>query len=108
MLVMAMMLAMAAPNPHSLDAPRKAFSACIRAFEAKSIAAKMDSAAYSAALKTSCMDEATALANALTAYDVAMGTKRASAEATAASDVADYRLTSEERFRELMTPAKGN
>ena len=28
------------------------------------------------------------------------------AAATAASDVADYRLTSEERFRDMMTPAK--
>jgi hypothetical protein len=108
MLVMMMMLALGTPNPHSLDAPRKAFSACIRAFETKSLAAKMDYNSYAAALKTSCINEATALANALTAYDVAMGTKRASAEATAASDVEDYRATSEERFRELMTPAKGN
>ena len=103
-----MMLALAAPNPHALDAPRRAFSTCLRAFENKSIAAKMEPAAYSEAIKTTCAGEAAALANALTAYDVAMGTKRATAEATAASDVADYRLTSEERFREIVTAAKGN
>jgi hypothetical protein len=102
MLVM-MMLALAAPNPHALDAPRKAYSTCIRGFEAKSLAAKMDAAAYSTALKGSCTAEAAALAQALIAYDVAMGGKRAAAAATAESDVADYRLTSEERFRDLMT-----
>ena len=53
MLVM-MMLALAAPNPQALDAPRKAYAACIRSFETKSIAAKMDAAAYSAALKGAC------------------------------------------------------
>ena len=107
MLVM-MMLAMAAPNPHSLDAPRKAYSACIRAFEAKSVAAKMNAQAYTEALKSTCTAEAAALANALTAYDVAMGSKRTTAEATAASDVADYRATSEERFRDIMTAPKAD
>ena len=38
MLVAMMMLALAAPNPHALDAPRKAYSACIKAFETKSLA----------------------------------------------------------------------
>ena len=39
--------------------------------------------------------------NALIAYDVAMGGKQATAAASAASDVADYVLTSEERYKEL-------
>ena len=60
MLVM-MMLALAAPNPHALDAPRRAFSTCLRAFENKSIAAKMEPAAYSEAIKTTCAGEAAAL-----------------------------------------------
>jgi hypothetical protein len=103
-----MMLALAAPNPHTLDAPRKAFSTCLRAFENKSIAAKMEPAAYAEAIKAACVGEAARLASALTAYDVAMGTKRATAEATAASDVDDYRATSAERFREIVTAARGN
>ena len=107
MLVM-IMLAMAAPNPHALDAPRQAYAACIRGFETKSVAAKMDAAAYSTALSGVCTAEAAALAKALTDYDVAMGGKRASAAASAESDVADYRQTSEERFRDLMTAAKGH
>ena len=105
MLVAIMMLALAAPNPGKLEAPRKAYQACLKTFETKSIEAKMDAAAYSAALKDACPAEAAALAKALTDYDVAMGTKRTAAAATAESDVADYRLTSEERFRDMVTPA---
>lgn len=107
-MLVVMLMALAAPNPHALDVPRKAYAACIRGFEQKSLAAKMDPAAYSSALKGSCTAEAAALARALTDYDVAMGSKRAAALATAESDVADYRLTSEERFRDLITVAKGN
>ena len=105
MLVVVMMLALAAPNPRTLDTPRKAYQACLKSFETKSMEAKMDAAAYSGALKSACTAEAAALTKALTDYDVAMGTKRAAAAATAASDVADYMLTSEERFRDMMTPA---
>ena len=105
MLVMMVMLAMAAPNPRTLDPPRKAYSACIRQFENKSLEAKMGAAAYATAVKGACASEAAALAKALTEFDVAMGSKRAAAAATAASDVADYVLTSEERFRDMVTPA---
>jgi hypothetical protein len=105
MLIAMMMLALAAPNPSKLDTPRKAYQTCLKAFETASIAAKMDAAAYANALKGACTAEAGALAKALTDYDVAMGTKRTAAAATAASDVADYMLTSEERFRDMVTPA---
>jgi len=105
-MLIAMMMLLAAPNPHSLDAPRKAYSACVREFENKSLAAKMDAAAYSTALKGACTAEAAALAKALIDFDVGTGTKRAAAAATAESDVADYRLTSEERFRDMMAPPK--
>ena len=105
MLVAMMMLALAAPNPGKLETPRKAYQLCLKAFESRSMAAKMEAAAYGVALKGACTAEAAALAKALTDYDVAMGTKRAAAAATAASDVADYMLTSEERFRDMVTPA---
>lgn len=105
MLVAMMMLALAAPNPRTLDPPRKAYQVCLKAFETTSIAAKMDAAAYGAALKGACTAEAASLAKALTDYDVAMGIKRAAAAATAASDVADYVLTSEERFRDRVSSA---
>ena len=54
MLVAIMMLALAAPNPRNLDPPRKAYQQCLKAFEATSIAAKMDAAAYGAAVKAAC------------------------------------------------------
>lgn len=108
MLVVMMMLAMAAPNPRTLDPPRKAYQACLKAFENKSLNAKMDVAAFAVSVKVACTAEAAALAKALTDYDVAMGDKRASAAASAASDVADHVQTSEDRFRDMMTPAKAN
>jgi len=104
MLVTMMLMAMAAPNPRALDTPRKAYAACIKGFEVKSLAAKMDSAAYSSAVKGACSAEAAALAKALTDHDVARVAKRAAA--TAASDIADYVLTSEERYRESMPAEK--
>ncbi len=105
MFVAMMMLTLAAPNPGKLDSPRKAYQACLKSFETKSLGDKMDAAAYATALKGACTAEAGALAKALTDFDVAMGTKRAAAAATAASDVADYMLTAEERFRDMVTPA---
>ena len=47
--------------------------------------------------------EAQALTDALVKFDVAMGTKRANALSNAQRDVDDYRLTSEERYRDNMT-----
>ncbi len=105
MLVAMMMLALAAPNPRNLDPPRRAYQVCLKKFEATGIASKMDPAAFAAALKGACTAEAASLGKALTDYDVAMGSKRSAAEATAANDVADYMLTSEERFRAMVTPA---
>ena len=92
----------AAPNPAMLDKPRKAYQVCLKGFETKSIQAKMAPADYSTALKTACGPEATALMNALISFDVAMGSKRASATTNAERDVEDYRLTSEERFKDTV------
>ena len=106
MLVAMMMLALAAPNAGALNAPRKAYQACLKMFETTSMTAKMDSTAYGTAVKAACTAEGASLARALTDYDVAMGTKRSSAAATAANDVADYMLTSQERFSDMVSPAK--
>ena len=104
MITLVLALALAAPNPASLDAPRNAFRACLKTFETNQIKAKVDAAAYAAAVKSACSAEAQALANALVKYDVAMGTKRTNAMANAERDVDDYRLTSEERYRDLTAP----
>lgn len=97
-------LALAAPNPSSIDAPRNAFRACLKTFESNQMKAKVDAAAYADAVKAACPTEAQALSDALIKYDVAMGTKRASALSNAQRDVEDYRLTSEERYRDLTAP----
>lgn len=57
--------------------------------------------AYSAAVKAACQAEAQKLTSALVAFDVGMGTKRATALSNAQRDIDDYRLTSEERYRDL-------
>lgn len=97
-------LALAGPNPSSIDAPRNAFRACLKTFESNQMKAKVDAAAYADAVKAACPTEAQALSDALIKYDVAMGTKRASAQSNAQRDVEDYRLTSEERYRDLTAP----
>ena len=97
-------LAMAAPNPAMIDAPRKAFATCLKTFESNQMRAKVAADAYAAAVKAACPAEAQALSDVLVKYDVAMGNKRASAQANAQRDVDDYRLTSEERYRDMSAP----
>jgi len=102
MLVLLISLAIAAPNPRTLDAPRKAYSACIRQFETASRTAKMAPAAYSTAIKSACPAQAAALMRALIEFDIAMGSKRATAASNAAIDVGDYLVTSEERYHDIV------
>lgn len=102
MITLVIAFALAAPNPGAIDAPRHAFAACLKSFETNQLNAKVDPAAYETAVKTACATEAEALSQALIKYDVAMGTKRANAISNAARDVDDYRLTSVERYRDIM------
>ena len=104
MLTFVMAFALAAPNPAMIDAPRKAFATCLKTFETNQLRAKVAADAYVTAVKSACPTEAQALSDALVKYDVAMGTKRAAAQANAQRDVDDYRLTSEERYRDLTAP----
>lgn len=101
MITFVLALALAAPNPSSIDAPRKAFAACLRTFESNQRNAKVAADAYATAVKTACEAEARALTNALVAFDVGMGTKRPAAMSNAQRDIDDYRLTSEERYRDM-------
>ena len=104
MIAFVLALALATPNPAAIDAPRRAFAACLKSFESNQLRAKVAVDAYSTAVKVACPTEAQALTDALVKFDVAMGTKRASALANAERDVDDYRLTSEERYRDNMAP----
>lgn len=100
MLMLLLALAVAAPNPDSLIAPRKAYAACLKAFEVKSVSDKLTPEAYGEAIKTACPTELGAFKSALIRYDTAMGAKRAAAEANAQRDVEDYWAESQERFRD--------
>jgi hypothetical protein len=103
-MLFAMMALMMGANPATINKPRQDFASCIRAFEAKSREGRMSAADYEAGVKAACANEAAALTKALIAYDLAMGGKRASATANAASDVDDYRLSSVERYRDSAPP----
>ncbi len=104
MITFVLALLLAAPNPSSIDAPRRAYAGCLKTFETNQMKAKVAADAYAAAVKGACPTEAQALSDALVKYDVAMGTKRAAATANAERDLEDYRLTSEERYRDLTAP----
>jgi hypothetical protein len=104
MIAFVLALALAAPNPTAIDAPRRAFASCLRSFESNQVKAKVAVDAYSTAVKAACPAEAQALQDALVRFDVAMGTKRASALSNAQRDVDDYRLTSEDRYRDTVAP----
>jgi hypothetical protein len=104
MITFVLALALAAPNPASIDAPRHAFQTCLKTFETNQMRAKVAPDAYATAVKGACSAEAQALSDALVKFDTAMGTKRPAAVENAARDVDDYRLTSEERYRDLNSP----
>ena len=89
MITFVLALALAAPNPSSIDAPRKAFAACLRTYESNQRSAKVAVDSYSTAVKTACEAEAKALTNALVGFDVGMGTKRPAALANAQRDMDD-------------------
>ena len=101
MITLFVALALAAPNPKTIDAPRHAYASCIKSFESNQLKAKVDPAAYETAVKTACPSEAAAFTAALVNYDVAMGTKRAAATSNAARDLEDYQLTSVDRYKDL-------
>ena len=102
MIMLFVALAMAAPNPSAINAPRRAYATCLKAFESKNLGEKVATAAYSTAVKAACPSEAAALVQALVAFDVAMGTKRAAATVNAQRDLDDYLMTSEERYAATM------
>ena len=87
------------PNPATIDQPRRNFAACVKAFEKTSLTAKMMPDDYAKAVRASCPGEAAALKKALVTFDVGMGTKRAAADSNAQTDMEDYFINSEDRYR---------
>ena len=51
MITFVLALALAAPNPATIDAPRRAFQTCLKSFESNQMKGKVAADAYSAAVK---------------------------------------------------------
>ena len=64
--------------------------------------------AYSSAVKSACRPKPRAFTNALVTYDVAMGTKRATAVGQRGKRCRRLWLTSEERYRDLTDTSRAS
>ncbi len=105
MIAFVLALALAAPNPASIDAPRNAFRACLKTFETNQMKAKVAADAYSTAVKSACPTEAQALDRRAGQVRRRNGHQAGQLRvANAERDVDDYRLTSEERYRDMASP----
>ena len=83
-------MALAGASAAPVERASHAYMTCLRGTQKTSLAAKMAPAAFGTQIKTACPNEAAALTQALVAFDLAMGTARAKAQANAARDVANY------------------
>lgn len=104
MIVTSLLMAVATPNPASLTAPRQAYAACLRQFEASQRSQKLTADNYQTAAHQACPSERAGFVKALVAYDTSMGTKRPSAEANAQLDIDDQIAGSVERYRDAVGP----
>lgn len=105
MVLSVLFLALAAPNPASLNSPRQAYVSCLRSFEAAKRTTQMTVDAYAAEAKSACAGERDSYRSAMVAYDTAMGAKKAEAASNADLDIEDYVMGSVERYRDVAGPA---
>ena len=80
--------------------PRRTFVSCLSNFRKKGTSEKLSPEAFSAAIKTACQAEATALRQALVTSDVKVGIKRATAETNADEDLRYQLDAMNESFRD--------
>jgi hypothetical protein len=85
-LATALAAAQAGPPPQL----RQAYSACLSDFKKAKLSEKLDDATFRSGAKAACASQEAAFRNALVAYDVKIGTKKAAAEEGAALQVEDY------------------
>ncbi|MEA1014815.1 hypothetical protein [Sphingosinicella sp. LY1275] len=88
------------PPSGSTAASRNAYSQCINAFVKKSLADKLDSQAFGAAVASACQAEAAAFRNAVVAKATTDGFKKAEAEQMGKDEVLDYQINATEMFSE--------
>jgi hypothetical protein len=88
------------PPSGSTASARTAYSHCINDFMKKSLADKLDSQSFGAAVANACQAEATAFRNAVVAKATTDGFKKAEAEQMGKDEVLDYQINATEMFSE--------
>lgn len=81
-----------------VDAPRKAFSACLKEASAKALSGNVAVDQYKAFLATQCGTQAEALKSGLVNWDTKHGVKRAQAASDAQAQIDDYLLMAFENY----------
>lgn len=82
----------------AINAPRQAFTACLKQASQTADARKVSSAQYDAHVKQACSTQAESFKKALVAFDVKNGIKRTQASEDAQLQVDDYYLQSTETY----------
>ena len=100
---LAMMLLVAAPD--ASGQARKDFARCINQFVKDGVEKKMEPGAFDGAIDSACKDKEAAFQAALVGGYVSTGVKRPEAERMVVEQIADYRITAKESFREFAAPA---
>jgi hypothetical protein len=90
------------PSPQ----PRKAYGACLQKTVKAKVDAKLARADLMTELHNACAAEEAAFVKSIADYDVAMGSKRAVAEAGAREQVEDYLQNAADNYESATTPAK--
>lgn len=88
----------------AVNAPRQAFTACLKQASQTADARKISSDQYAAHVKQACSAQANSFREALVAFDVKNGIKRAQASEDAQLQLDDYYLQSTETY-EMKHPA---
>ena len=101
---LAMMLLVAAPD--ASGQARKDFARCINDFVKDGVEKKMEAAAFDGAVDAACKDKEANFRTALVGGYVSTGMKRPEAERVVVEQIADYRITAKEAFREFLPPAE--
>ena len=96
---LALMLLMA-PAADNTPTARRAYSACLNQFIAKTLDDKLEPTAFDSAVPTACTDKAEALRRAAVSAAVAAKRKSKDAEEMVSGDIEDYQANAKEMFRE--------
>lgn len=81
-----------------VDAPRKAFSTCLKEASAKALTGNVAVDQYKAFVGTQCGSQAAALKAGLVSFDTKHGVKRAQATSDADAQIDEYLLMAHENY----------